>query len=121
MKTFPDTEGLLQETDVLICDWSSIAFDYLALNRPAIFVDVKSPYRNGFSLGPEYRYGDVVQDMASLRQQLAAMLDDPADYHARRGPIHADITAQVYGSHTDGQAARVQLKRLAKMIARGNQ
>jgi CDP-glycerol glycerophosphotransferase (TagB/SpsB family) len=41
MKTFPDTAGLLQETDLLACDWSSIAFDYLALHRPAIFVDAK--------------------------------------------------------------------------------
>ncbi|MBK6511086.1 MAG: CDP-glycerol glycerophosphotransferase family protein [Haliea sp.] len=30
MKEFPDVEGLLLLIDVLICDWSSIAFDYLA-------------------------------------------------------------------------------------------
>jgi CDP-glycerol glycerophosphotransferase len=121
MNAFPDTEGLLQETDVLICDWSSIAFDYLALNRPAIFVDVKSPYRNGFSLGPEYRFGEVARDMPALRQQLNAILEDPADYDARRGPAHADIAAQVYGRHTDGQAARRQLERLTEMIARDTQ
>jgi CDP-ribitol ribitolphosphotransferase len=121
MKTFPDTEGLLQETDVLICDWSSIAFDYLALNRPAIFVDVKSPYLNGFSLGPEYRYGEVVGDMRGLTQQLAALLRDPGDYASRRGTTLADITAQVYGEHTDGLASRRQLERLAKMIARNTQ
>ena len=121
MKTFPDTEGLLQETDILICDWSSIAFDYLALDRPAIFLDVKSPYRNGFSLGSEYRFGEVVQDMAALKEQLAAILRNPGDYKERRGAAHADITAQVYGEHTDGRAASRQLDRLVKMIARGNQ
>lgn len=121
MSAFPDTESLLQETDVLVCDWSSIAFDYLALNRPAIFVDVKSPYRNGFSLGPEYRYGEVVGDMAALNQQLAAILQDPADYNSKHCKVHTDIIDQVYGEHTHGQAARKQLERLEKMIARDNQ
>ena len=117
MQDYPDTEDLLQETDILICDWSSIAFDYLALNRPAIFLDVKPPYKNGFSLGREYRFGEVVRDMPALRQQLAAILQDPANYRDRRGPIHADITTQVYGAHTDGRAAWRQLERLTKMIA----
>ncbi|MEP5566524.1 MAG: CDP-glycerol glycerophosphotransferase family protein [Halioglobus sp.] len=121
MKVFPDTEGLLQETDVLICDWSSIAFDYLALDRPTIFLDVPPPYRNGFSLGPEYRFGEVVQDMTSLREQLASILTDCENYRERRGTMHADITVRVYGEHTDGNAATQQLDRLVEVIAKSDQ
>ncbi|MEZ5503922.1 MAG: CDP-glycerol glycerophosphotransferase family protein [Halioglobus sp.] len=47
MKDFLDTEGVLQHTDVLICDWSSIAFDYLALKRPTIFLEVEPPFKMG--------------------------------------------------------------------------
>ena len=121
MKQFPDTEGILQETDVLLCDWSSIAFDFLALNRPAIFLNVPVPYENGLSLGPEYRYGEVVNDMPSLARELTNILLDPQGYHARRGDIHRDITARVYGEHADGQAARRQVQRLVDMIGRRDQ
>jgi CDP-glycerol glycerophosphotransferase (TagB/SpsB family) len=115
MKKFADTESLLQETDLLVCDWSSITFDYLALNRPTIFLDVPPPYRNGFSLGPEYRFGEIVEDMAGLRDQLTSMLSDPGDYRERRDTVHADMTAQIYGENTDGKTAKHQLDRLTKI------
>lgn len=121
MKEFPDTEGILQETDVLICDWSSIAFDYLALNRPAIFLDVPVPYENGLSLGPEYRYGEVVQDMPGLSTQLELILQSPERYAARHGEAHQAITAQVYGENVDGHATQRQLDRLKEIVSRPGQ
>ncbi|AQA20407.1 hypothetical protein BST95_19375 (plasmid) [Halioglobus japonicus] len=51
-KAYPDTEALLADTDILLCDWSSIAFDFLCLQRPMLFIDVPPPFKNGFSLGP---------------------------------------------------------------------
>ena len=120
MKEFPDTEGLLQETDVLICDWSSIAFDFLALNRPAIFLDVKPPYKNGLSLGPEYRFGEVATSMTNLAEQLGGILQNPAEYNARRKPTHTDIIERIYGDNTDGCAAQRQVKRLVRVIKRDN-
>jgi hypothetical protein len=59
--------------------------------------------------------------MPALKQQLAAILQNPEDYPSRHGSIHADITEQVYGENTDGRAAERQLERLVKMIARGDQ
>ncbi len=115
MKDFPDAESLLQETDVLICDWSSISFDYLALDRPAIFLEVEPPFANGFSLGPEYRYGYIAATMEELCGQLAAILDDPAGYTASQAGTHKRITEAAYGRNIDGQAAWRQWRRLGEM------
>lgn len=117
MKDFPDTESLLQETDVLICDWSSISFDYLALDRPAIFLEVDPPFANGFSLGPEYRFGYIAQDMDQLHAQLAEILDDPAVYGANQAGTHKRITEAAYGRNIDGQSALRQWQRLGELRA----
>jgi len=114
-KDFPDTEDLLLATDVLICDWSSIAFDYLALNRPTLFLDVDPPFRNGFSLGKEYRFGKVIGDMASLGDALSHYLQRPDDYLREQGEAHADILANVYGENTDGLVCSRQLERLSML------
>jgi CDP-glycerol glycerophosphotransferase len=115
MKDFPDTENLLQETDVLICDWSSIAFDYLALDRPAIFLDVKSPYKNGLSLGKEYRFGEVVSNMEQLTGELQNILQDSSNYYQQHSAAHRDITSRVYGENNDGATAKRQLIRLVAL------
>lgn len=117
MTEFPCSEDLLLETDVLICDWSSIAFDYLALNRPAIFLDVLPPFKHGFSLGPEYRFGKVVCDINALCETLGNILDDPQHYTVEQGDIHQKITAAIYGTQTDGASAERQLLRLKTLVS----
>jgi len=116
MKEFPDTEDLLLQTGILICDWSSIAFDYLALDRPTIFLDVEPPFKNGFSLGKEYRFGDIVNDMSSLALYLDNILKNPATYTDRKSVDHMATTSSVYGDSTDGKAASKQLDRLLTLV-----
>lgn len=116
MKEFPDTEGLLLLTDILICDWSSIAFDFLALNRPTLFLDVPAPFKNGFSLGKEYRFGTVVGSLESLGSTLKQCLELPTDYFKENEEKHQEVTINTYGTHTDGKAAARQLARLNDLI-----
>jgi CDP-glycerol glycerophosphotransferase (TagB/SpsB family) len=117
MREFPDTENLLQHTDILICDWSSIAFDFLALDRPTIFLDVVPPFKQGFSLGKEYRFGEIAADMLSLCMLLQHILCDPAAYAVDHGEIHWEITRKIYGNNTDGNAASRQLDRVVTLTA----
>jgi CDP-glycerol glycerophosphotransferase len=112
MSTFPDAEGLLLQADILICDWSSIAFDYLALNRPTIFLDVEPPFKNGFSLGPEYRFGKIAGDMTALEEMLESSLENPDGYAEEQGKVHQEVSRLVYGANQDGLAASRQLDRL---------
>jgi len=115
MKEFPDAEGLLSLTDVLICDWSSIAFDFLALNRPTLFLDVPPPFKNGFSLGKDYRFGKVVDTLESLNNALKCCLEVPQDYFDEHGDKHRRVTLDAYHIHTDGRAASRQLNRLYEL------
>lgn len=109
---YPNTEEVLQISDLLICDWSSIAFDYLLLDRPTFFLDVPAPFQKGLSLGTEYRFGDVVQGLDELTAQLARTLTDQAAYWAEGGKRHAAIKAIVYGAYADGNASQRCVARL---------
>ncbi|MCB1706405.1 MAG: CDP-glycerol glycerophosphotransferase family protein [Halioglobus sp.] len=117
MKDFPDSEALLQNTDLLICDWSSIAFDYLALDRPTIFLDVEPPFSNGFSLGPEYRFGEIAASMNDLCDSLEKALAEPGWYESMQAGEHDRVRSAVYGGNTDGQAAQRQWARLSELVA----
>lgn len=109
---YPDTEALLALSDLLICDWSSIAFDYLLLDRPTIFLDVEPPFKKGFSLGPEYRFGAVVADMEAMLGAVRRYLAEPASYRAEVGDRPRQVLAQVYGDRPDGIASRRCIERL---------
>jgi len=116
MKDYPDAEALLMETDILICDWSSISFDYLALNRPTIFLDVAPPFKYGLSLGKEYRFGKVAADMDSLCSTLSVILEFPEKYFEEQGSKHEEVCAEVYGENRAGDTACRQLTHLENLI-----
>jgi CDP-glycerol glycerophosphotransferase (TagB/SpsB family) len=116
MKDFPDTEDLLLLTDVLICDWSSIAFDYLALNRPTVFLEVEPPFRHGFSLGKEYRFGKVATDMDILCATIGSALENSEWYASDQNQTHREITSAVYGENTNGESSARQWSRLIDLV-----
>lgn len=116
MKQFPDSESLLLESDILICDWSSIAFDYLALNRPTIFLDVTAPFKNGFSLGPEYRFGEIIADLHSLNHSLRNALGSPSRYFQSHREKHNTVCQDVYGKSQSGDKTKLQLDHLINSI-----
>lgn len=99
---YPDTEALLLISDILVCDWSSIAFDYLLLNRPTLFLDVEAPFAKGFALDASYRFGGIVPTMGELLHLLERYLDDPAVYVSCYSVAVADIRSKVYGVYADG-------------------
>lgn len=113
---WPDTETLLLASDVLVCDWSSIAFDWLVLNRPTVFMDVSIPTSRGFALGPEYRFGDVVASLDILLASVAQAATAPKDHLARFATHRADVLAAVYGSYIDGQSSARCLERLRRHL-----
>lgn len=114
---FPDTELILQACDILICDWSSIAFDFLLLDRPTFFLDVEPPFRKGFSLGPEYRFGPVTASLPVLLDTLDAALLDPLAYWRAHAEQHRKIRSQVYGGLGDGGSAERCVQRLQAHLA----
>lgn len=113
---FPDTEAVLLVSDVLICDWSSIAFDYLVLERPTLFLDVPPPFRKGFSLGPEHRFGSVVPSLRDLIDLLHHVLIDQKAYLSRESTALREAKQKIYGDFADGNAAARCLNRLTDAL-----
>ncbi|MEH6588510.1 MAG: CDP-glycerol glycerophosphotransferase family protein [Halioglobus sp.] len=102
---YPNTEEILLITDCLVSDWSSIVFDFMLLDRPTIFLDVSHPFKKGFSLGPENRFGKLVQNLDELTTSLEKYLDDPSAYQADYGVPHAEVKRRMYDDNADGRAA----------------
>lgn len=113
---FPDTEALLLISDILVCDWSSIAFDYLLLERPTIFLDVAAPFAKGFSLGAEYRFGPVVSDVEQLLLAVRRYLHQPSEYQLAFGTRAAEVRQAVYGENADGTATSKCVTRLRQQL-----
>lgn len=114
---YPDTEEILLATDVLVCDWSSIAFDFLLLERPAIFLEVPPPFRKGFTLGPEYRYGEVVAGLPAMLAAIEAAVSMPAGYAAKHGERAEAMRQAIYGGFDDGNASARCVARLERALA----
>jgi CDP-ribitol ribitolphosphotransferase len=115
-KNFPDTEKILEATDILICDWSSIAFDFLVLNRPTLFLDTPPPFINGLSVGAEHRFGDIISSSVTLRKQLKLYLNNPTDYHEKYSRSHRKTSAIAYGDKLDGRSARRYISRIRILV-----
>jgi CDP-glycerol glycerophosphotransferase len=113
---YPDTEAVLLVTDVLICDWSSIVFDFLLLDRPTIFLDEPAPFPMGFTLDPSYRFGSIVSDMPTLESTLARYLDDPKSYVNENGARPQEVRQKVYGTMADGRASGRYVDALRAMV-----
>lgn len=113
---WPNTERLLLATDVLICDWSSIAFDFLLLDRPAIFLDVAPPFNKGLSMEGRFRVGDHVASLEGLCRSVELALSDPASYLANYRESMKEARAEVYESYADGTSAKRCVERLREVM-----
>lgn len=113
---FVDTEQLLFVSDVLVSDWSSIVFDYLVLKRPTIFLDVPSPFKKGFTYGPEYRFGAVVRSMPELEDQLKLACAEPNNFLTHYLEKMEQVTSEIYDGFLDGRASERYLKNIEHII-----
>jgi CDP-glycerol glycerophosphotransferase len=109
-------EDFLFLADILVTDWSSIGTDYLPLRRPAIFLDVPAPFRYGFNLGPEHRYGDVVNSLDGLTKSLEHYLARPEDFWALHQKDVEKTIKSAYGNNLDGHSVERYFHNLNRLL-----
>ncbi len=115
---YPVVEDFLYMADLLITDWSSIAFDYLPLRRPVIHMDVKNPYKGGFSLDPKHRFGMVAETLDQLTSAMTEYLAEPKKFFAGHEAKMKAAAAAAYGDTLDGKSAQRYYERLLKLLAK---
>lgn len=114
--TNPVAEDYLYISDVLITDWSSISFDYLPLDRPTIFLNVPAPFKNGFTVGPEHRFGSIADSPDSLISQLTDAVSKPSVFMEKYRTNYDKTKSYIYGNTLDGKSAARYYDRLKKVI-----
>ena len=112
---YADAMALLQAADVLVSDACSMAFAYLALDRPVILMThpERTADRNYDPDGIEWQWRDFGEELFEAEELPGAVeraLHDPARHAERR----AHYRREVFGEFTDGRAA----ERIAEHIAR---
>jgi CDP-glycerol glycerophosphotransferase len=113
-------EEFLFIADVLVTDWSSIGIDYLVLKKPTIFLDVTPPFKHGFELGPEHRYGDIAYNYSDLIKYLETNLNDPKTFFKKHRKQIQFTTEVAYGNTLDGKSVERYFNNL-KAILRPHQ
>lgn len=101
-----DVTPYLQAADVLVSDASTVAFAFLALDRPIVLVANPDRFEDTEHFdpdGPEWRWRDLAEDVSDVERLPAAIdraLRDPGARAARRRH-YRDL---LFGGFTDGRA-----------------
>lgn len=114
--TYPDSERLLLISDILIYDWSSIAFDFLLLNKPAIYLDVPAPFKKGFSLDGSYRYGEAVTDLVEFKLAIAKSAEMSETGLPCIDCRRRKIKTLVYERYADGLSSARSCQEISRIV-----
>lgn len=109
---YPDTESILLISDVLICDWSSIAFDFILLDRPTLFLNTPAPFSKGFSLDATHRFGEIINSFEQLLATLKSLSISHETYWENHQSLHESTKFKIYDTNADGNASRRALRQI---------
>jgi len=109
MKDYPDIYPLLSVTDVLITDWSSIAFDFMLLHRPIIFIDIKNPLGK-FCFKPVDRAGAIAKNPEQFLFSLQESITIPASQFIEKYAPNFDEILDKAFHYKDGKASERVVK-----------
>lgn len=114
-----EVEELLCATDVLVTDYSSIAYDFVLLDRPIVFTmadaDEYAQYRGFIPGAQDLLPGPVVNDYAGLIDRLNAfLLEGCDDWRQQRQHV-----CKQFHSFTDGRSTARCLELLREALESG--
>lgn len=114
-----DITPVLPAIDVLVTDYSSLAYDVGLLAMPVVYL-APDPEEYAAARGFYGRYADVAgadpaRDWAAATAQVEATLTDSAEF-ARRAQHSSDLSAQMH-AHRDGRNTRRVLAAIDTRLA----
>jgi len=113
VKTDWDSEKYIYISDILVTDYSSIANDFIVLNRPMIFLETHIKiFEYGFALKPEERAGIVVKSEDEFFKAILESHKNPKKYEEKRKRIEKKIHFKM-----DGKASKRVVKAMEKYIS----
>ena len=107
---YPDVNPLLLISDMVISDYSSLAGDFMLLNRPAIFYQ---PDLEEY-LSERGLYFDPMKSpllVARTENELIGILEKPID-----GEKNCREVLDFFGSYETGKAALITARRIAEIL-----
>ncbi len=113
---YPDTEEILFIADVLVSDWSSIVHDYLPLHRPTIFLDVKYPFMDGYTVPADRRFGELVGSLKDLQAAIKRFVLHPDQFTKKYSKAITRAEDFVWGDTLDGKSAERYKRCLDELI-----
>jgi CDP-glycerol glycerophosphotransferase (TagB/SpsB family) len=110
--TYPDITDILQVTDVLITDYSSVMFDWIVTGRPIVFC---VPDLAHYAYASRGFYADLLADppgpVVHTTAEVAYAIG-AADDHAREYAEQLESWRERFAAHDDGHAAEHVVKRM---------
>jgi len=110
----PDSVPYLFAADILVTDYSSIANDYIVLDRPMVYLEPDYElFEDGFIAPPSFRAGDIVNNKEEFFAAVVNSLEDPQKYSARRREIAGKLHVSLDGRSTE-RAAQILLENIKR-------
>jgi CDP-glycerol glycerophosphotransferase len=112
---YPRTFELLMAADVLVTDWSSIASEFLVLDRPIIFIDREPPFP-ATRLTAAERVGYLTEDWDGFVAALDTATTNPEDFRSRFADRRHTLLEKIFGSTLDGRSSERYLDVLNRLV-----
>lgn len=110
LKSYTNTEDFLKFADVLITDWSSIALDYIILNKPVLFLDTPIPFVNGVHDENVLRYGEVLT--VEKLTQVLNVYNNNLELYFKNNPQQLKVKDIFHDIGLDGNSTQRYVSRI---------
>lgn len=112
---FTNTEDFMKLSDILITDWSSIALDFIVLDRPVLFLDVPNPFKHGVQDDAMFRFGEIVSQNL-LKDKISNYLNYP-DLYFQNNKDQIEVKNKFHDIGLDGLSTDRYVKILNKYLS----